>query len=92
MEKIELTVEVPKELYELFHNVGGFAVAVKVALEDGWQLEQDVPILLTEALAKLVPAVQGIDKIDDEFSEDKGAALAAAVNGLQPHLEKLLKK
>lgn len=73
MEKITVDCEVSKEAYELGKGVVDLVAAVKVALADGWDMSQDLPVILSAALSSLLPAVQGVDKLGDEFKEDPAA-------------------
>lgn len=92
MAKLEVKLEVSKEIYELGKGLGDFVTAIKGALDDGWQAEQDLPVLLTEAITKLAPAVQGIELIDDEWAEDKEAAIQAILVSLMPALFDVMAK
>lgn len=90
MEKIKREVELPKESCELMEGAGDFIYALRLALRDGFQLGEDLPLIVAEAMAKLVPAVEGMDKIDDEFKEDKVAVANAALICLLPRALKKL--
>jgi len=74
--KIEVTCS--KETYELGKGVAEFIGAIKVALADGWQLGNDMPVIISAALATLVPAVDGVTKVKEELAQDKKAFLNAA--------------
>lgn len=79
---MQINVEVSKEAHELGQGLVKFASAVKLALADGWQVGQDIPVLITAAIAGLVPALQGADKIPLEIKEDleafiRGVGLSA---------------
>lgn len=87
----ELKVHVSKETYELGQGIVGFVVSLKEALEDGFQVGDDVPELVQAALEHLVPALEGAGQIDDEAKDDMaqfiktwaivGADLYAAIRG-----------
>jgi hypothetical protein len=79
MEKVKVELECSKETYELGKGLADFIGAVKTALADGWQLGTDVPVVISAALATLVPAVDGVMKVKDELAEDKKAFVNAAV-------------
>jgi hypothetical protein len=74
---IDVSVNVSKESYEHGQGVVGFLMALRQALQDGWQTGQDIPILVTAALTNLVPAMQGADQIALETKEDIDAFLKA---------------
>lgn len=69
MQKVAVTTEVAKETYELGVGVDKFIGAVKQALADGFQPGQDIPVVLSAAIADLVPAIQGAEKIGSETSD-----------------------
>ncbi len=75
--KLKINVEVSKESYELSKGVGDLVLAIKACVQDGWQPGRDIPIIVSEIIGRLVPALQGVDKIKEEFAEDKGAAVLA---------------
>lgn len=85
MDAIKLEIEVPKELHEVNVAVLNVLKAVKTALADGWQIGQDLPIIVTAAIANLPPAIDGFEKIADEVKENMpgtvnaGAFLAAEI-------------
>jgi hypothetical protein len=77
MAKQMVQVEVSKEMYELGMGLAGVVDAVKQATADGWQPGQDLPAIVVAAIAILPPALQGVDQIKGELSEDKGAFISA---------------
>ncbi len=84
METVQKTVAVSKEVSELLEGLTKFAVVAKAALKDGFQAGQDLPPILSSALADLAPALQGAEAIKDEAKETKefAAAVALGVNEL----------
>lgn len=70
MEKITVTLELPKEAYELFHGTFKLVESVKKSLDDGWQADQDLPVIVSEALVNLAPMINGFDKLPMEFKTD----------------------
>lgn len=92
MEKVKLEVEVAKEAYELGEGLSAMVLAVKDALKDGFQAGQDLPVVISAAVTKLVPAVEGLDKLDDEMKEDAKAFLDAFYLSLGKGVAELLKK
>lgn len=84
METKTVTVSVSKETAELLEGLTKFAVAMKAALKDGFQVGQDLPVILTSALGDLAPALQGVDQIPAEVKASKefAAAVALGVNEL----------
>ena len=83
MEKLEVKVLVAKETYELGQGLYMFVAAMKKALDDGFQVGKDIPPILASAVADLVPAVQGAEKIGDE-TKDPEAFSDAIYLGIKP--------
>lgn len=77
MTKIKVEVEVAKETYELAKALCDFVGTCKTALNDGWQMGTDLPVAVTAALTVLLPGLQGVENIGNEFAEDKAAAISA---------------
>ena len=72
MAKIKVEVEVSKEAYELGQGVVNLLEVIKKALVDGWDLGVDLPAILVAAVQQL-SAVEGIDKLGEEYDEDLAA-------------------
>jgi hypothetical protein len=89
--KVQATVEVSKEIYELSTGLAEFIGAVQGALADGWQIGSDLPVVVMATIHKLVPAMQGVEQIGAEFKEDKGAAVLGALVPLVNAIGKLVK-
>ena len=70
---IKIEVEVGKETYELTTGVVNFLRDVKKAIDNGYQPDQDFPVMLMSAVNNLIPAVQGMDQVDDEMRANKKA-------------------
>ena len=81
MAKIDVTRNVSKESYELGQGLAAFVGAVKEALADGWQAGTDIPTVISAAVTELIPSVQGLDQIDEEFAADKMATAEAMAMG-----------
>lgn len=79
MQMLNIEVECSKEIYELGSGVCKFVAKVKEALADGWKTGEDLPPILAAAMEDLVPAIQGVSSIKDEFAENKSAAINALV-------------
>jgi len=92
MEKLKIEVEVSKEMYELGIGLGQVVLKMKEALEDGFQVTDDIPVIIQTAIKDLVPAMKGIEQIDDEAKEDLGSFLDAVWLSLKPVVFGLLKK
>lgn len=74
-----ISIEVSKETHELGQGIRSFVGHVRKALSDGWQPNQDIPVVLQAAFADLVPQIQDAEKISKEPSENK-RAFTKAIN------------
>ena len=92
MEKVIVEVELPKEIHELSVGLSKFVGSVREALKDGFQMGQDIPPILTSALADLVPAIEGMDQVDDEFKEDPAGVIKAVSLSVSDIVGGFLKK
>lgn len=77
METVKREIECAKETVELGEGLSEFIVAMKTALADGWQTGEDLPAIITAAMAHLAPAIQGAEKIGAETKD-----LDKFVNGI----------
>lgn len=69
MSVLKVEQEVLKESYELGEGLAKLVLAVKKALEDGFQPGQDLPVFVTAALTELPKMVDGLDKMGDEAKD-----------------------
>jgi hypothetical protein len=76
MEYVEKKVSVPKEVSELADGVVKIVIAIKNAMADGWNLGQDLPIIVTTALAVLPTAIDGFDKLGEESKDESAFTMA----------------
>lgn len=92
MEAVEHEVRLPKETYELGLAVLAVTREYKKAKADGWSWGADVPQVLLGCFQDLMKALEGVEKIPNEFrDEPMGATLAILVpvlNGLGDILKK----
>lgn len=59
-------VQCAKETLEVGEGLAGMLKDVRQALADGWQPGQDIPVILSSAMARLGTAVDGALKVNDE--------------------------
>jgi hypothetical protein len=78
---VEVKVPVSKESYELMQGIAGFLKVVKTALKDGWQPGSDIPAVMVGAMATLVPAMQGVEKLPVEIVAEMPEFAAAVMLG-----------
>jgi len=92
MKTIEVVLPVAKETYELGLGMVKFLMALKVALEDGFQVGDDIPIIINEALTTLIPSIEGFEDIAKEIEENRGEFINAVCLTLTHVIESLSKK
>lgn len=92
MSKKIVQVEVSEKAHELFEALNEITKTTKVALKDGWQPGQDIPVILLSSVAKFAAIVGGIQAAGDEIKEDLGAFIAAAGLGAKDVVATVLKK
>lgn len=73
-EKLDITVQVTKEAHEIGEALKNIAKAVKDAMADGWQAGTDIPAIVVNSLNPLMSAIDGYDKLPDEFKNETEAA------------------
>lgn len=79
MALVNKTVQVTKEADELAEGLVATVQHVKKALSDGWQPGQDLPVVLQAVLADLIPAIQGVEKLGAEITENEEAFVTSFV-------------
>lgn len=92
MEKVNISLEVPKELKEVSDALLKIVVECKKALADGFQLGQDVPVVISQCAGPVLVALEGVGKISEEISGDRKAALQSIILGLLDVADEILKK
>jgi len=92
MEFKPVNLELPKETYELGQVVFRLMAEVQKAKADGWNSLTDIPAVILNSLQDVMSAVEGIDKIDNEFKADPVAASMAIAYPVAMGVRELLKK
>jgi len=77
MELIKKEIELPKETSEIVDYVADLVINAKEALNDGFQIGTDIPAIATKSFNGLITAVDGMDKIEDEFKSDEASFMLA---------------
>lgn len=77
MAKIRLETDVSKETYELGVALTNMMKGIKEALDDGWQMGEDLPKIITVIVSNLAQAVEGVKYAPSEFKEDPEATVLA---------------
>ena len=91
MRTIDVTLPVAKETYELGLGIVGFLTALKRALEDGFQIGDDLPMIISEAVNTLIPSVSGFEDIAKEIEENRSEFINAVCLSLTHIIESLAK-
>lgn len=91
MEIVKREMEYPKEMLELGECVGNIIAKVGVALKDGWQPGEDLPAIIATSFSELIKAVDGINRIPEEFAESYIKATLAVINPIALGIEEMLK-
>ena len=89
VEMIEIKTLVPKESYELAVGLEAFIGDCIQAAKDGVDIS-DIPTVLASAMQNLYPAVQGVEKIPEEFKADKAAVFEAVFKMSRGVYEKVI--
>jgi hypothetical protein len=85
-------VQVTKEADELVAGIVKMILALKKAGSDGFDISNDLPVIIQAVLQDLLPAIQGLDKLDDEASENWVALVNAFTLGAVELAGQLFKK
>ena len=67
---MQITVDVPKETQELVDALVNIVENAKVALADGWQPGQDIPVILMGSIGAIREGIEGMDKMPAEAKAD----------------------
>lgn len=66
MQTVQVTISASKETHELAVGLGKLIKAIKTATVDGFQVGQDLPVIISSAITDLVPALEGATLISEE--------------------------
>lgn len=77
MALMDVMTTVSKETYEMGEAFVAIVSAMKMALEDGWQLGQDLPVAVGALLANIGEITDGIKNAKGEWDEDQEAMIQA---------------
>lgn len=82
MELVKIEVEVTKGANDLAQGVMNLLLVIKQQLDDGFQIGDDLPPVISEAVRNLPALVNGVSSLKEEVGYDKGKVLLAFVNAL----------
>ena len=91
MEYRTITISVPKEVSEVGEALGEIMKVIGQSLLDGFQPSQDIPAIVTATLMNLIKAIDGAQKIPDEFLTDPVVATLGIVNPALLGIKELIK-
>jgi len=92
MEKVQVTLDLPKESFELAEGIKKLALSLKEHMKDGFQPITDVPAVVMENLNSMGAALAGIDKIKEEKDEAMASVIKAFALAGADIAEAFLKK
>ena len=92
MDLVKLEMDVPKEIHEVGIAIRDILIATDNALKDGFQVGQDLPIILSAAFGSLVVAITGMQNIPTEFKELPVKASLALALPIADGIEALIRK
>jgi len=81
MEYLEFKTNYPKESHEIGLATSALLKSIGEAVKDGFQPSADIPAIITSAVLNLASAIQGYDKLPEEF---KGESVNAAMGIIAP--------
>lgn len=88
MAKKQVTLTVSADSYDFVSASVKLGLKIKSALDDGFQMDKDLAILLP-ALVAFGGEVSKVGNIDDDFREDPAATVLAFVAAVAPVAELL---
>lgn len=91
MDLIKYDVESPKEILEVGIALGAILRATGEALKDGFQPGEDLPVIITSAIAHLGQAIQGVNEVGNEFKEMPVHASLGLINPIMVGVAELIK-
>jgi len=89
---MEVKLELPKESYEIAYAIESLIKSYKAAKSDGWRPGLDIPAIVMSSFKDLMNAIEGVDKVADEFREMPMQASLALAVPLIKAIGELLKK
>jgi len=92
MDKLVKQVEVTKEFSELWDGLAEIVKAAKLALADGFQPGQDLPVIAAQAFGSLTKAIGGLDQLPAEAKEETAAFVRGGLLGAADVIEAALAK
>lgn len=92
MELLKKEVQVTKEFSELWEGLAEIVKACKLAIADGFQPGQDLPVIAVQSFASLTKAIGGLDQLPAEAKEATGPFVRSGLLGAADVLEAALKK
>lgn len=92
MKTVIKQVEVPEAMDKFGTELKNFVVAVETALADGWQMGQDLPVIITSAVQNLVPAISDVKAAGDDLTADPVMSAKSMSLNLADMIAPLVKK
>ena len=89
-EKKQISLEVPKEIYEVGEAIGALLESIAAHKEGGIQAGE-IPAIISESLLGLIAALNGASEIPAEVKEAPVEAIMGALIPVAKGVQKLLK-
>jgi hypothetical protein len=89
---LDVQTKVAKESHEIGLALNKVCKAIKDAKKDGWQWGQDIPSVVLSSLQPLMSAVDGYEKLPDEYKKELGAAMRGLLVPITDIPEMFIKK
>jgi len=77
VEFVEVTEKYPKEFYEILDACFEIVKNSKEALADGFSLGEDVTAIIGGSMGKLMTAIDGTQKVGEEFKQELAGCIKA---------------
>lgn len=89
---MKVETQVTKETHELGLAVKAVLLSVKKAKADGWDAGTDLPAIILESVQALMPAIEGVEKVGEEFKDEPLKATLGALLPVAEGIEAFLVK
>jgi hypothetical protein len=90
VETIKREYEHPKEILEIGECIANILVKIGEELNNGWQPANDIPAIISASFTELVKAIDGVNKLPEEFGYSPIKGSLALINPIALGIEKML--
>lgn len=89
---VDVETKVTKETHELGLAVKAVLLSVKAAKADGWDASTDLPTVIVQSVQALLPAIEGVEKVGEEFKSEPAKATLGALLPIIEGVEAFIKE